>query len=147
MLIKEIPEMSLNLGIITRKELEISKLCNGKRTVQDIYEELSDTYSDIEDKDGNKIFGKKSKIIERALELLDNYFNPKENDIDVIWCRAREELNMLLVGKTTFLSYITGNRKKVYSDNIAIEVIEWYIGKRKEEMDLEVFLKGLKGMW
>ena len=48
MLIKEIPEMSLNLGIITRKELEISRLCNGKRTVQDIYEELKDSYDSLE---------------------------------------------------------------------------------------------------
>jgi len=48
MLIKEIPEMSLNLGIITRKELEISKLCNGKRTVEDIYEELKDSYESVD---------------------------------------------------------------------------------------------------
>lgn len=32
-------------------------------------------------------------------------------------------------------------------ENIAIEAIEWYLGKRKEEMDLEKFLSGLKGMW
>lgn len=31
--------------------------------------------------------------------------------------------------------------------NIAIEAVEWYLGKRKEEMGLEEFLDGLKGMW
>ena len=30
---------------------------------------------------------------------------------------------------------------------IAIEAVEWYNGKRIEEMDLEEFLNGLKGMW
>ncbi len=116
-------------------------------TIPKQIKDLIDKYSDMEDKDGNKVFGKKSKVIERALELLDNYYNPKENGIDVIWCRAREELNMVLVGKTTFLSYISGNTKKAYTDNIAVEAVEWYNGKRIEEMDLEEFLNGLKGMW
>ena len=116
-------------------------------TISKHTKELIDTYSDMEDNDGNKIFGKKSKVIQRALELLDNYYNPKDDDVGVIWSRTREELNMVLVGKTTFLSYISGNRKKAYTDNIAVDVIEWYLGKRKEEMDLEEFLKGLKGMW
>ncbi len=109
--------------------------------------ELIDKYSDMEDREGNKVFGKKTKVIERALQLLDNYYNPKENDIDIIWCRARKELNMVLVGKTTFLSYISGNTKKAYTENIAVEAVEWYNGKRMEDMDLEEFLKGLKGMW
>jgi len=116
-------------------------------TIPTHIKELIDKYSEMEDRDGNKIFGKKSKVIERALQLLDNYYNPKENDIEIIWCRAREELNMVLVGKTTFLSYISGNTKKAYKDNIAVEAVEWYNSKRIEEMDLDEFLMGLKGMW
>ncbi|NHI92474.1 MAG: hypothetical protein EAX96_08215 [Candidatus Lokiarchaeota archaeon] len=39
-LIKEIPEMSVNLGIITKKELEISKACTGNRIIEEIFLEL-----------------------------------------------------------------------------------------------------------
>ncbi|MFX1280655.1 MAG: hypothetical protein ACFFA3_14865 [Promethearchaeota archaeon] len=64
-----------------------------------------------------------------------------------VWCRARDELNMLLVGKTTFLAYIKGEIDKAYTENIAVEAIEWYLGKILEELTLEQFLEGLKGMW
>ena len=42
-LIKEIPEMATNLGIISRKELEITKYCTGNRLIQDIFQELKQT--------------------------------------------------------------------------------------------------------
>ncbi|MFX1442846.1 MAG: hypothetical protein ACFFHV_05480 [Promethearchaeota archaeon] len=117
-------------------------------TLSEHTKDLIDKYKDLTDKDGKDVFQKKkSVVIERAIELLDNYYNPKKNDKRTIWCRAREELNMVLVGKTTFLSYITGKIKKAYTNNIAIEVIEWYLGKRIEEVNLEEFLNGLKGMW
>ena len=51
------------------------------------------------------------------------------------------------MGKTTFLAYITGNVENAFKKNIAIEVIEWYEGKRIEEMDFDGFLEGLIGMW
>jgi len=40
-LIKEIPDMSVNLGIITKKELEISKSCTGNKTLEEIFLELN----------------------------------------------------------------------------------------------------------
>lgn len=39
-LIKEIPDMSVNLGIITKKELEISKACTGNKTIEETFLEL-----------------------------------------------------------------------------------------------------------
>ncbi|MFX0081495.1 MAG: hypothetical protein ACFE94_07065 [Candidatus Hodarchaeota archaeon] len=72
---------------------------------------------------------------------------PHLEDQKRVWCRARDELNMLLVGKTTFLSYIKGKVKEAYTKNIAVETIEWYLGKRIESMTLQEFLGGLKGMW
>lgn len=92
-------------------------------------------------------FGSKSAVVDFALKLMKKTKEPHLEDQRRIWCRARDELNMLLVGKTTFLSYIKGDIDKAYKENIAIEAIEWYLGKRKEEMTLKQFLEGLKGMW
>ncbi|MFX1376970.1 MAG: hypothetical protein ACFFA0_14285 [Promethearchaeota archaeon] len=54
---------------------------------------------------------------------------------------------MLLVGKITFLNYIKGEVEEAFTKNIAVESIEWYLGKRIEDITLQVFLDGLKGMW
>ncbi|MHA2184531.1 MAG: hypothetical protein ACXAAI_05965 [Promethearchaeota archaeon] len=92
-------------------------------------------------------FGSKSAVVDTALKALKQVKEPRLADRRKIWCRARDELNMLLVGKTTFLSYIKGNVEEAFTKNIAVESIEWYLGKRIESMDLQEFLEGLKGMW
>ena len=92
-------------------------------------------------------FGSKSAVVDAALKALKQIKEPRLADRRKIWCRARDELNMLLVGKTTFLSYIKGNVEEAYTKNIAVESIEWYLGERIENMDLQEFLEGLKGMW
>ncbi|MBY9006386.1 MAG: hypothetical protein KGD63_06480 [Candidatus Lokiarchaeota archaeon] len=94
-----------------------------------------------------KEFGSKSAVVDEALKVLRTYKEPHDSTIKDIWSRAREELNMVLVGKTTFLSYLKGDLQEVFKNNIALEVIEWYVGKRKDEMNLEEFLNGLIGMW
>ncbi|MFX0022726.1 MAG: hypothetical protein ACFE9S_10390 [Candidatus Hermodarchaeota archaeon] len=92
-------------------------------------------------------FGSKSAVIDAAIKSLKRFKEPQLEDQKRIWCRAREELNMLLVGKTTFLNYIKGEVEEAFTKNIAVESIEWYLGKRKELMTLQEFLIGLKGMW
>jgi len=108
---------------------------------------LLDKYKGFKDKDNNLTFKKKSQIIETALELLDNYFNPEKDKLQSIWNRAREDLNMVLVGKRTFLSYISGNYQKALEENIAIDIIEWYKGKRIHEMTLAELLESIKCIW
>lgn len=94
-----------------------------------------------------KEYGSKSGVVDDALRKFKNFKEPKNADARDIWCRAREEINMVLVGKTTFLSYISGEVKEAFKKNVAIEVIEWYLGKLIEDMNLEEFIKGLIGMW
>ncbi len=103
-------------------------------------------YSEKENEFGEKIFGNQQKVIEKAIELLDRHYNPEKNDELTVWCRARGK-NMVLVGKTTFLAYISGNSKNAYTNNIAIEAIEWFLSKKIEEMALDEFCKGIQGMW
>ncbi len=88
-------------------------------------------------------FGSKSAVVDEALKAFKKLKKPHLASLREIWCRARDK-NMLLVGKTTFLSYISGKTENVYKKNLAIESVEWYLGKRIEEMDLEEFLKGIK---
>ncbi|MFW9821974.1 MAG: hypothetical protein ACFFE4_03520 [Candidatus Thorarchaeota archaeon] len=92
-------------------------------------------------------YGSKSAVVDEAIKILKKFKEPQQGSIEEIWCRARAELNMVLVGKTTFLSYIKGKYEEAIKNNIAIEAIEWFLGKRKEELSLEEFLKGLTGMW
>jgi len=116
-------------------------------TVSKHDEDLLKKYAAFKDENNQELFGNQSKVIERALQLLDNYYNPKKNDINTIWSRARDELNMVLVGKTTFLCYIKGKQQDAYRYNIAVEIIEWYLGKRIDQIDIEEFLNGLIGVW
>ena len=92
-------------------------------------------------------FGSKSAVVDKALKSLKKFKEPYLQDQRNIWCRAKDELKMLLVGKTTFLNYIKGKVDEAYTKNIAVEVIEWYLGKRIGEMSLTEFLEGIKGMW
>lgn len=92
-------------------------------------------------------FGSKSAVVDAAIKSLKKFKEPQLEDQGRIWSRAREELNMVLVGKTTFLNYIKGEVEEAFTKNIAVESIEWYLGKRIELMKLQEFLNGLKGMW
>ena len=104
-----------------------------------------DSYNTIEKYEEE--YGSKSAVVDEALGIFKKFKEPKREDVKKAWCRARNELNMLLVGKTTFLAYITGQVENAFRKNIAIEVIEWYEGKRIDQMSFEEFLEGLIGMW
>ncbi|MFW9772722.1 MAG: hypothetical protein ACFFEO_11255, partial [Candidatus Thorarchaeota archaeon] len=62
-------------------------------------------------------FGSKSAVVDAAIKTLKKNKEPKLEEQRKIWCRARDELNMLLVGKTTFLNYIKGNVEEAYTKN------------------------------
>ncbi|MFX1258775.1 MAG: hypothetical protein ACFFAN_13020 [Promethearchaeota archaeon] len=108
-------------------------------TISEESEEILELYKDE--------YGSKSAVVDAAIKTLKRFKEPRLGDVNEIWLRARDELNMVLVGKTTFLSYIKGKKEDVYFKNIGVEVIEWYNGKRIDEMNLEEFLNGIKGMW
>ena len=55
-------------------------------------------YVNLKDKNNKFLFGSKAKVIEKSLELLDKHYFPLNADIKSIWSRARDVLNMVLVG-------------------------------------------------
>ena len=111
-----------------------------------VHATISDESFEIIQKYENE-YGSKSAVVDTALRVFKKFKKPYLDEVIGAWCRARNELNMVLVGKTTLLSYISGNYREAYEKNIALEVIEWFLGKKKEDMEFEEFLNGLKGMW
>ena len=109
--------------------------------------ELLEKYKKFRDKNDKLLFPTKSQIIEKALELLDMHFYPEKDDMGSIWNRARDELNMIIVGKTTFLSYISGDYKKAFTENVAVEIVEWYKGKLITDMNLFELISSIKKIW
>src|SRR4030043_1337536 len=95
----------------------------------------------------SKKHGSHSKTIEKAIDLLELHEglvipeNKQILDTDMIWGFMRSELNMVAVGKTTFLSYIDEIPEKAILNNSATEIIEWFYNYKKlTELSLEEVL-------
>ncbi len=108
---------------------------------------LLDKYMQLKNDRGEPVYGSQSKVIEVALDLLDKHHHPVQEDLQSIWNRARGELNMLLVGKATFLAYISGNYENAFEHNVATDILEWYAKKTIEEMSCKEILEGLRTIW
>ncbi len=98
--------------------------------------------------------GSHSKTIEKAITLLELHEgsaipeNRQILDADMIWGFMRSELNMVAVGKTTFLSYIDDLPEKAILNNNATEIIEWFYNyKRLTDLNLEEVIKAIKIIW
>ncbi|MBN2150766.1 MAG: hypothetical protein JW839_04880 [Candidatus Lokiarchaeota archaeon] len=99
-------------------------------------------------------FGNYARVVEEAVELLSvrESMSPATDkgnvDAATIWHLLRSELNMVAVGKTTFLSYIATLPRKALVDNNAIEVIEWFYGfKNITELATRDVLLAIKKIW
>lgn len=103
-----------------------------------------DTYKLIDDLAED--YGSKSKVIEKAVDFFKKYKKNWDRE-QQIWNRARREMDMLLVGRTTFQSYISGNHETAWEENIATKVIEWITGKQLSDLSLLETLNAIKDMW
>ncbi len=108
---------------------------------------ILDKYLKMKNDRGELVYGNQSKVIEVALDLLDKFHHPVQEDLQTIWNRARGELNMLLVGKATFLAYISGNYENAFEHNVAMDILEWYAKKTIDQMSCREILEGLKTIW
>ncbi|MBY9007245.1 MAG: hypothetical protein KGD63_10860 [Candidatus Lokiarchaeota archaeon] len=94
-----------------------------------------------------------TKLFESAIRLLDKRENlERSEDID-LWCRARDELQMMLIGKTTFNQLLSAAESpeesldKPMKRNIALGVILWVTGKPINVLSLEEIIYAIKKMW
>lgn len=116
-------------------------------TISNDTEFILNKYATLKDKEGNKIYGNKSKVIEKALDLLDKYHHPEKEEEQAIWNRSKNELKMLLLGKPTFIALISGNYNQIFEDNFAIDLIEWYTKKNIENLSIQDILNAIKHIW
>ncbi|NHI94695.1 MAG: hypothetical protein EAX96_19545 [Candidatus Lokiarchaeota archaeon] len=125
----------------SKKRDEEKKLLTKRKIIENalkLFEKVQDTDSYFES-------GK--DIIDDALELYEKFQNPQKDEASNIWMRFRNELDMISVGKTTFLAYISGDYKRAFKENVAVDILEWYTGKTITELSLKEVLDGIKALW
>ncbi|MHA1341807.1 MAG: hypothetical protein ACTSRZ_18275 [Promethearchaeota archaeon] len=125
--------MSQNEEKKSKKSIKVQIHTRISKEASDAIEELS------------KITGSKAKVIEDAVLFYKKY-KTRWDKSQQIWNKARE-LQMVLVGKTTFMSYISGDISKVWEENICTEVIEWITKKHLKDLTILEIMNAIKDMW
>ncbi|MFX1346807.1 MAG: hypothetical protein ACFFAI_17050 [Promethearchaeota archaeon] len=89
-------------------------------------------------------------FIERAIK----YFGDQKDLDRDLWVRARDEMKMMLIGKTTFNQLIAAaeapeeSLKKPWRKNVAIDIILWYNEARPlKNLSIEEIIKTIQKMW
>jgi hypothetical protein len=132
---------------IPNKEVEKKEKPRIHTTISEKTEELINKYAKLKDKDDNEIYGNKSQVIEKSIELLDKYHNPEKEDMKTLQDRIITELNMALIEKSTFSTLVEGKPKEVMNENIAVDIIEWYSKKLINEIKIPELLDAIKNLW
>ncbi len=89
------------------------------------------------------------KFIERTLKY---YGNQKDLDRD-LWVRARDEMKMCLIGKTTFNQLIHAAEMpeealdKPWRKNVAFDLILWHTGKPLKSLTVEEIINTIAKIW
>lgn len=88
-------------------------------------------------------------FMERAIK----YFGDQKNVDRDLWVRARDEMKMCLIGKTTFNQLIHAAampedaRERAYHKNVAFDLILWYTGKPIQSLTAEEIIDTIAKMW
>ena len=97
--------------------------------------------------------GNEMKVIEEALKVFAEERNPEKSLDKDIWNRARDELNMALIGKTTFNLLISAAAApkdglyKVQKRNVGFDVILWYTKKPIKSLTFEEVIIAIETVW
>ena len=89
-------------------------------------------------------------FIEHAIK----YFGDQKNLDRDLWVRTRDEMKMMLIGKTTFNQLIAAaeapkeSLEKPWHKNVAIDLILWYNdAKPLKNLSIEEIIKTIQKMW
>ncbi|TXT61936.1 MAG: hypothetical protein BAJALOKI1v1_1070001 [Promethearchaeota archaeon] len=98
-------------------------------------------------------YGNERTVLEKAIKLLDAEEDLRNSEDIDLWCKARDELKMMLIGKTTFSQMLEAaeapeqSLDKPMKKNIALDVILWYVKKPLNQVDLEEILAAIRRIW
>jgi hypothetical protein len=89
-------------------------------------------------------------FIERAIK----YYGEQKNLDRDLWVRARDEMKMMLIGKTTFNQLIAAaeapkeSLEKPWHKNVAVDLILWYNeSKPLKSLSIEEIIRAIQKMW
>jgi hypothetical protein len=126
----------------------ISNLVKDAVEIYDDYNSMSpdvkaiiDTYKEKDEK--------LIKFLERAVQ----YYGQHKNLDRDLWVRAREEMKMMLIGKTTFNQLIAAAEapetalEKPFKKNVAYDLILWYTGKPIKNLTIDDLINTIAKLW
>ena len=145
------------------------KVDESTRKIIDKYKNLGTTISNLV-KDAVEMYDENNSMAPEVKAIIDTYKEEEENlvsflerairyygqqkDVDRdLWVRSRDEMKMMLIGKTTFNQLIAAAEapedalKKPFKKNIAIDIILWYTGKPLKNLPLEEVITTVQKMW
>ncbi|MFX0011465.1 MAG: hypothetical protein ACFE9R_14225 [Candidatus Hermodarchaeota archaeon] len=126
----------------------ISNLIKDSVEIYDDYNSMSpdvkaiiDTYKEKDEK--------LIKFLERAVQ----YYGQHKNLDRDLWVRARDEMKMMLIGKTTFNQLIAAAEapetalEKPFKKNVAYDLILWYTGKPLKNLTIDDLINTIAKLW
>ena len=145
------------------------KVDESTRNVIDKYKNLGTTISNLV-KDAVEMYDEYNSMSPEVKAIIDTYKEEEENLITFLeraisyygrqknldrdlWVRTRDEMKMMLIGKTTFNQLIAAAEapkdalEKPFKKNIAIDLILWYTGKPFKSLSLEEIITTVQKIW
>jgi hypothetical protein len=104
----------------------------------------------------NAIINKYKKDNESTMSFIESavkYFGDQKNVDRDLWVRARDEMKMCLIGKTTFNQLIHAAempedaRKRAYKKNVAFDLILWHTEKPLKSLTIEEIINTIAKIW
>ena len=145
---------------IIDKHIEMGK--QTKRIIEDAIR-MYDNYSKMDPKAQaildkyEEEYGSKIAEIEDAMKLLEAQKDPAALEVEKerdLWSRSRDEMKMMLIGKTTFNQLIRAAAeapKKItdrsFKSNVALAIINWITSKSIKTLSLKDIIEAIKKMW
>ncbi|NVM35159.1 MAG: hypothetical protein HWN81_06155 [Candidatus Lokiarchaeota archaeon] len=146
------------------------KVSDDTRSLIDKYKDTGTTISDLV-KNAVKCYDDFNSISPEVQATIKKYKNEEESEISFVeraikyygeqknldrdlWVRARDEMKMMLIGKTTFNQLIAAAKapeeslEKPWHKNVAIDLILWYNeSKPLKSLTIEEIIKTIQKMW
>lgn len=134
-------------------KLTISQIIADAIKLYDEYKSLPADLKALIANTKEKYGGRAMKVIEEALNIFAEENDPNKSLGKELWNRARDELNMALMGKTTFNQLISAaaapkdSLHKAQKRNVGFDVILWYTQKPIKNLTFEEMIESIKTIW
>ncbi|TFG01697.1 MAG: hypothetical protein EU539_13775, partial [Promethearchaeota archaeon] len=127
----------------------ISYIIGSAIDIYDIYNSMPQELKSFVE-EAKSEYGGRRNVIKEAVRLLESQKHREKADDTELWCRAKDEMNMMLIKKKLFIELIKaieGTDEVTSNKNLALDSILWYVGKPLKEISLEEFLNAIKRIW